>query len=352
MKGVLNAYTSNNIDHALAKPTQTRFDNLFLTPTDRKRLFLDHLRPVTGKIKYKRYVASPLRYAGGKTLAVALIVEMIPDYIRKLVSPFFGRGSVEIAVADELQIPVLGFDTFDILIHYWDVQLHDARSLYARLKLFSPTREGFKEVKDRLKLHWQQEKPLNKSELAAYYFFNSNTSYGPHLSTKTKISENDRKSQDFKAPQLHVACETFDTVIPRYRNDFLYCDPPYFLDGDSKTFIGMYPHRNFPIHHKGFKHELKPGEASPTVLGLWPQLSLHSSVWFSVGLTDSRFGGQHCDDQCAHLFLCDISLPIFSNLPQLGAHAITHFFRSSRCKASRARSRVSPSTQPWLSVSR
>jgi DNA adenine methylase len=28
------------------------------------------------------------------------------------------------------------------------------------------------------------------------------------------------------------------------------------LDGDSKTFIGMYPHRNFPIHHKGFRHDL------------------------------------------------------------------------------------------------
>jgi DNA adenine methylase len=64
------------------------------------------------------------------------------------------------------------------------------------------------------------------------------------------------KVRDLKVDNMDVACESFENVIPRYKNDFLYCDPPYYLDGDSKTFVGMYPHRNFPIHHKGFKHEL------------------------------------------------------------------------------------------------
>ena len=64
------------------------------------------------------------------------------------------------------------------------------------------------------------------------------------------------KVRDFQAPNLKVGCETFEKIIPKYKNDFLYCDPPYYLDGDSKTFVGMYPHRNFPIHHNGFKHEL------------------------------------------------------------------------------------------------
>lgn len=31
--------------------------------------------------------------------------------------------------------------------------------------------------------------------------------------------------------------------------------PPYYLGGKSKTFVGMYPHRNFPIHHKDFDHQ-------------------------------------------------------------------------------------------------
>ena len=33
----------------------------------------------------------------------------------------------------------------------------------------------------------------------------------------------------------------------------MYCDPPYYLE-DGQTFTGMYPHRNFPVHHVGFDH--------------------------------------------------------------------------------------------------
>ena len=63
------------------------------------------------------------------------------------------------------------------------------------------------------------------------------------------------RSRDFRSPNLSVYCDSFDNYLREYKNDFLYCDPPYYLDGDSKTFVGMYPHRNFPIHHVGFKHE-------------------------------------------------------------------------------------------------
>ena len=44
--------------------------------------------------------------------------------------------------------------------------------------------------------------------------------------------------------------------MPRHMDDFLYCDPPYYLDGDSRMFRGIYPQRNFPVHHKGFDHAL------------------------------------------------------------------------------------------------
>lgn len=265
MKGLVNAYTFPNADPQLPTPPRNSFAELFpLTFSERKRLFLERLRPLTGKIKYKRYVASPLRYAGGKTLAVGLIIELIPENIKRLISPFFGGGSVEIAVANELQIPVKGFDIFDILINYWDIQIRNPQSLYTRLKEFTPTRHGFKEVKDRVKLHWKKEMPLNELDLAAFYFFNSNTSYGPHFLgwpssvylKEARYRKMIEKVRDFRAPHLKVDCESFEKIIPRYKNDFLYCDPPYYLDGDSKTFIGMYPHRNFPIHHKGFKHEL------------------------------------------------------------------------------------------------
>lgn len=245
-------------------PSKTNLLSFPLSPEIRKRRFLKSLTTPGGKNKYKRYIASPLRYAGGKTLAVGLIAELIPTTITRLISPFIGGGSVEVAVANELDIPVLGFDIFDILINYWDVQLHNPEALYKRLAKFQPTREGFKEAKDTLKLHWTQKQKLKKLDLAAYYFFNSNTSYGPHFLgwpssvylQEVRYQKMIEKVRNFRAPKFQVGCESFENVIPKYNNDFLYCDPPYYLDGDSKTFIGMYPHRNFPIHHKGFKHEL------------------------------------------------------------------------------------------------
>ena len=55
---------------------------------------------------------------------------------------------------------------------------------------------------------------------------------------------------------MKVYNESFETSIPKHNGDFLYLDPPYFLEGDSKMFKGIYPMRNFPVHHNGFKHDL------------------------------------------------------------------------------------------------
>ena len=62
---------------------------------------------------YKRYIGSPLRYAGGKSLAVGLITEFLPKDVKKVVSPFIGGGSVEVALAKELGLEVVGYDIFD-----------------------------------------------------------------------------------------------------------------------------------------------------------------------------------------------------------------------------------------------
>ncbi|BDA06808.1 hypothetical protein OHP006_10000 [Helicobacter pylori] len=63
------------------------------------------------------------------------------------------------------------------------------------------------------------------------------------------------KIKDFNAPSLKVECFSFEEVLLAYPNDFFYLDPPYVLE-NSKMFKGIYPMRNFPIHHNGFKHEV------------------------------------------------------------------------------------------------
>ena len=66
--------------------------------------------------------------------------------------------------------------------------------------------------------------------------------------------------RDFKVPNLEVHCGSFEDSIIAHTNDFLYCDPPYYMerkegDDDNKMFKAIYPNSNFPVHHTHFDHE-------------------------------------------------------------------------------------------------
>lgn len=234
-------------------------DLVLMTP---KQEFLHILRG-KGK-KYKRYLGSPLRYAGGKSWAVGYVVERIPDNIKRLVSPFFGGGSIEIAVAKELGVEVIGFEVFDILVNYWKVQITKPYDLYKELMKLKPTKETYNYVKEELRKHWVGETKLPPLKLAAYYYFNHNLSYGPgFLGWMSSVYANEEmynrlleRVKNFNVKNIRIECASFEKVIPEFKNDFLYCDPPYYLGKDSTLFRGLYPQRNFPIHHNNFNHEL------------------------------------------------------------------------------------------------
>lgn len=234
-----------------------------LNLAERKRFFLNRLMSPSGKNKYKRYLGSPLRYAGGKSLAVGYVIEYLPENVKRVISPFLGGGSVEIAIAKELGIPVLGYEIFDILVNYWQIQISQPEELYFKLSALKPTEQEYKRIKKSLKDHWQGKITLTPLDLAACYYFNHNLSYGPgFLGWMSKIYKDQKRYQlmlekvkNFSVPDLSVECETFESVIPKFPNDFLYCDPPYYLGNDSTLFRGIYPQRNFPIHHNHFDHE-------------------------------------------------------------------------------------------------
>jgi len=217
-----------------------------------------------GTNKYKRVVVSPIRYPGGKSLAVGHIVELLPTNITRVISPFFGGGSVEIAISKFLGLEVIGYDIFEILMNYWKIQIENPKLLYEKLKELKPNKETFDKVKAILKDHWEGRIKLDPLTLAAYFFFNWNLSYGPgFLSWTSKIYLNEKRYQkmiervrDFNPGNLKVGCADFREILKKYPNDFMYLDPPYYIGPDSKMFKGVYPQRNFPIYHKNFPHEI------------------------------------------------------------------------------------------------
>ncbi|PAF52460.1 DNA adenine methylase [Helicobacter sp. 13S00477-4] len=238
------------------------FDETNLTYFERKKKLLESLR---GKANpYKRYCGSPIRYGGGKSLAVGFIIEYFPDSLNRVISPFMGGGSVEIACALELGLEVKAYDIFDILVNFWKVLLKDSEALYKELSQLEPTKQVYQQIKIELKNYWNKEIVLDSMKLARDYYFNFNLSYGPgFLGWMSSIYEDKsrylkalEKIKNFYLPNLSVECASFEMVFGKYPNDFFYLDPPYFLDGDSKMFKGIYPQRNFPIHHNGFDHQL------------------------------------------------------------------------------------------------
>jgi len=213
--------------------------------------------------KYKRVAVSPIRYAGGKSLAIGHVIELLPDNIKRVISPFFGGGSIEIAMSKYLDLEVIGYDIFDILMNYWKFQIENPKLLYEELKKLKPTKEEFEKIRKILNKVWKKEIKLDPLTLAVYFVYNFNLSYGPGFmgwSSKIYLDEKRYKKmiekiRDFKPGNLKVGCADFRDILKKYPNDFMYLDPPYYIGPDSKMFKGIYPMRNIPVHHNGFPHE-------------------------------------------------------------------------------------------------
>ncbi|KKQ21426.1 MAG: Type II adenine specific DNA methyltransferase [Candidatus Wolfebacteria bacterium GW2011_GWC1_37_10] len=231
----------------------------------KKKIFLDRIKGSNPKSqnKYKRVVLSPIRYAGGKSLAVGHVVELLPDNVKRVVSPFFGGGSIEIAMSKELDLEVIGYDIFDILCNYWKFQIEKPKLLYEKLKELRPNKTTFEKIRLILNDVWKKKVKLDPLTLAVYYVYNFNLSYGPgFMGWSSEIYLDDKRYKrmienikNFNPKNLKVECVDFRNVIKNHQNDFLYCDPPYYIGKDSKMFRGIYPMRNIPVHHNGFPHE-------------------------------------------------------------------------------------------------
>lgn len=244
-----------------------------------------------GKHKYKRVSRTPIRYAGGKSNAVGLIIEHIPDHVfttKKIVSPFIGGGSVEVVLAQEFGFEVVAYHIFDILTQCWKHLVETPSELAYTLSKLVPDKEHFTKYRAILFHYWlninpnlnyKQRNPIDLSleeeslltkdslSLSAYYYYNMQLSYGPMFlgwpsSVYLDVNKYERiveRFRNFKVNQkegsLRVECKSFDKVIESHPKDFLYLDPPYYLEG-GKMFKGLYPNCNFAIHHKNFDHEL------------------------------------------------------------------------------------------------
>ena len=252
----------------------------------RKQEYLEGLRKKNGG--FKRVLVSPLRYAGGKSKAVGLILDNLPELRHnRVVSCFFGGGSFELCLSQHLGVEVIGYDIFDMLVNFWEVLINRKEEFLEKLSEMIVTKEAFTRNRHILLMYWEKVKPpslvyntkkrleLTKEEKtcldgvdrcverAVYYYYNMTLSYGPMFlgwpsSNEIKPDKFQRRIEKMRKvdlSNLRVECLDFEEAILKHPDDFIFLDPPYYMDGDSKMFKGMYPNCNFAYHHDGFKHE-------------------------------------------------------------------------------------------------
>lgn len=248
--------------------------------------YLDTIGSKSPNQKYKRVSLSPIRYAGGKSKAIGLILENMPELKeKKIISPFFGGGSLEVVLAQKLGFEIIGYDIFGMLVNFWQILLKDNNSLAFELSKLIPDKEHYTlnrhillhywdkikpetleyKTKKKIELTTKQKNMLDSNPLlqATYYYYNMQLSYGPmFLGWASNIYLTDKRYQNiinkirnFKSGSISVNQASFEESIPKHNEEFLFLDPPYYLGDDSKMFKGMYPNCNFAIHHNDFPHE-------------------------------------------------------------------------------------------------
>jgi len=272
---------------------------------------------------------TPIRYAGGKTRAIKHIIPYFPTDLTNVISPFMGGGSLEVYLTN-LNINVHGFDIFKPLVTFWDEMINDNQNFVNFLRTIEPTSENYKVVKDKL-VNWEYTQEMLKGwktdfyirknpitltpvEIASYYYFNHNTSYGPgYLGwpssvylTQAKWNKMIDDISKFNGSKLQVSQSDFSDVITGHPNDFIYLDPPYFMgkDSDNKMHAAIYPMKNIPVHHEGFNHELlrdllhsHPGKFimsynnCETIREYYKDFRLEYPTWnYSMGNGETRIG--------------------------------------------------------------
>ena len=291
----------------------------------KKKIFLESIKSSNeaSQNKYKRVALSTIRYAGGKTLAVGHVIELLPDNIKRVVSPFFGGGSIEIALSKELDLEVVGYDIFDILCNYWKFQIEKPELLHKKLQELKPDKKTFEKIRLILNDFWKKKIKLDPLTLAIYYVYNFNLSYGPGFMgwassiylNKNRYDRMLEKIRDFAPKNLTVRQGDFQEVIKKYKNDFLYCDPPYYIGSDSKMFRGIYPMRNIPVHHNGFPHEklkdlLKKHKGGfilsynncPTIREYYKDFQQFFPTWqYTMGQGETRIGNNRKNGNGSHI---------------------------------------------------
>ena len=275
--------------------------------TDRPKLVLEsqpfhaESTPQTKKsptvnIKPQSHGKSILRYPGGKSRAVKIILPKIQAQEAKtLISPFFGGGSIEFAWGkDNPMGQVRGIDIYPPVVCFWQHALSNPAGIADRVQRFYPLeRERFYALQREL-IH------LDGDELAAAFYVLNRASFsgatmsggmspGHRRFTQSAID----RLRNFSAPNVSVSHgNVIDVLGSLLASDpseaVIYLDPPYKLDdsvlyGDKGSTHKRFDHSEFAgicnkLSEAGHRFIISYNDEA-TIRALYPDLNIETASW-------------------------------------------------------------------------
>ena len=208
---------------------------------------------------------SILRYPGGKTRAVKVLDQELPDMpdFDYVVSPFFGGGSFEFHMRDKYKKPIIANDKFEPLFNFWRHAQDANTDLVNSIRSLMPVKKEtfYKCRKDLFEIN-------NNLLRASYYYVINRCSFsGTTCSGGFSEQSASKRLTDSALERL----QAFDGTNMVFTNldfgDFLdyhttsdegkpliFADPPYYLEQNSKLYGKQGDlHENFD-HAKLFEY--------------------------------------------------------------------------------------------------
>ena len=257
---------------------------------------------------------SPLRYPGGKSKAIKKIVSFIIPNIpknKKVCSPFFGGGSIEIYLAKK-GYQVYGYDAFQPLVDFWQVLLKDPSKLAGQVqKKLELNENDFKNIQHDFKENYKNYTKLKRAYL--FYILNRTSYSGTTLSGGMAIDKKkrswkrinprfDKKSvqrlRQFSGRNITVSKIDFRKSILKHKNVFIYADPPYYIE--KNKFYGnmgdmqfkQKDHEDLAKILKRRKRWILSYNNSKLVRELYSDFRIKKVRW-AYGMTGTKSRGKH-----------------------------------------------------------
>lgn len=237
---------------------------------------------------------SILRYPGGKSKAVDVILPYFPSDLDTMVAPFFGGGSIELACVSN-GVRVWGYDIYKQLVVFWQQLLSNQEKLHERVCQFEMPlpKDKFYEMQKNF------ETLTDELEIAAQFYVINRTSFsgttlsGGMSSTQQNWTQSclDRL-RDFSldgmfssSDLLTVSHMDFKQSLLIHNEDFAYLDPPYLLEKSSLYGVKGNTHKNFD--HLSLHSILSKRDAPwalsynnhPEILDLYKDYTIHKPEW-------------------------------------------------------------------------